>query len=327
MATVDNLPADQRAVLALVLQRGRSYDQIATMLSIDRSAVRDRALAALHELGPATDLTAPQRAELGDYLLGQLPAQAEDEVSVRLAGSDAQQRWTRAVAAALASLSGAPLAAIPRPIARPSSRRGGAVLLGFIAVIVIAAVASLLHGGASSNKELASAHRTAAAGITAASSTGAGTTAARTTATGGANPTAATSSSATATGTSTAGTTTPNIIAQVNLLSPDPAYASAVGVAQVVRVGSRTGIVIVAQGMPANPPNEYYAVWLSSAPADSQLLGFLPQRVSSSGKLEADSVLPPDAARYSRLLITLEAQQKPAQPGTIVLQGGFKLSG
>ena len=52
MASLDSLPADQRAVLQLVLQRGRSYDDIAKLLSIDRAAVRQRALAALDALGP-----------------------------------------------------------------------------------------------------------------------------------------------------------------------------------------------------------------------------------------------------------------------------------
>ncbi len=60
MASIDSLPADQRAVLQLVLQRGRSYEEIANMLSIDRAAVRDRALAAFDALGPQTHVE-PQR--------------------------------------------------------------------------------------------------------------------------------------------------------------------------------------------------------------------------------------------------------------------------
>ena len=53
MSGLDNLPPDQRAVLQLVLARGRSYDEIAGMLSIDREAVRRRALDALDALTPA----------------------------------------------------------------------------------------------------------------------------------------------------------------------------------------------------------------------------------------------------------------------------------
>ena len=54
-----SLPADQRAVLELVLQRGRNYDQIARLLSVDRAGVRQRALAAFDALGPRTATSPP----------------------------------------------------------------------------------------------------------------------------------------------------------------------------------------------------------------------------------------------------------------------------
>ncbi len=50
MSQLDRLPPDQRAVLSLVLERGRSYAQVADMLAIPESAVRDRAHAALDAL-------------------------------------------------------------------------------------------------------------------------------------------------------------------------------------------------------------------------------------------------------------------------------------
>src|ERR687898_2849159 len=62
------LTADQRAMLQLLLERGQSYDDIASLLGTDREGVRDRARAALTELaGSDPD------AEVGltDYLLGQ----------------------------------------------------------------------------------------------------------------------------------------------------------------------------------------------------------------------------------------------------------------
>ena len=74
MASLDSLPADQRAVLQLVLQRGRSYDEIAQMLSIDRAGVRERALPALDALGP-TDARAA-RAPGADHRLPARPAPA-----------------------------------------------------------------------------------------------------------------------------------------------------------------------------------------------------------------------------------------------------------
>ena len=50
MSQLDRLPPDQRAVLSLVLDRGRSYAQVAEMLGLPESAVRDRAHAALDAL-------------------------------------------------------------------------------------------------------------------------------------------------------------------------------------------------------------------------------------------------------------------------------------
>uniref|UniRef100_UPI002FE18458 sigma factor-like helix-turn-helix DNA-binding protein n=1 Tax=Sinomonas sp. TaxID=1914986 RepID=UPI002FE18458 len=62
MQSSDSLPGDQKAVLQLVLGRGRSYDQIARMLSINPEAVRERALAALDSLGPQTRVPDERRA-------------------------------------------------------------------------------------------------------------------------------------------------------------------------------------------------------------------------------------------------------------------------
>src|SRR5689334_16007882 len=87
MASLDSLPPDQRAVLQLVLQRGRSYDDIAQMLSIDRAAVRQRALAAFDAIGPRTGVEADRRALITDYLLGQLPDAVAADTRNRLASS------------------------------------------------------------------------------------------------------------------------------------------------------------------------------------------------------------------------------------------------
>ncbi len=87
MASLDSLPADQRAVLQLVLQQGRSYDEIARMLSIDRGAVRERALTAFGLLGPQTGVPQQRRALITDYLLGQLPPRVADTVRDGMAAS------------------------------------------------------------------------------------------------------------------------------------------------------------------------------------------------------------------------------------------------
>src|SRR5215210_4320779 len=105
MATVDSLPADQQAVLGLLLRQGRSYAQIAGLLGISEAAVRERAQGALAAVGPqGTELTARRRAEIGDWLLGQAPGEEVAETKALLARSPAARAWARAVARELRSL-------------------------------------------------------------------------------------------------------------------------------------------------------------------------------------------------------------------------------
>ena len=76
---------------------GRSYDEIARMLSIAPDAVRGRALGALDALGPPTELRADERQLICDYLLSQLPAAGQDEARELLASSPAAHEWAVAL--------------------------------------------------------------------------------------------------------------------------------------------------------------------------------------------------------------------------------------
>ncbi len=350
MASLDSLPPDQRAVLQLVLQRGHTYDEIAGMLSIDRAAVRERALFALDALGPGTRVPAERRALITDYLLGQLPPQVARDTRSHLAESASERAWTRVVASELTPLAAgglpeipseraapsapsAPAAApqrepragrereparaqeprAPQPEPRataaaapsgygsdrppPSNRRGGAILLAIAAVVVVVAVILIvvLSNGSSSNSS---------------------TTAAST---------ASTSTPATGTPTTGTSTTAARPIAQVNLVSPSGNKHTA-GIAEVIRQGTNTGLVIVGQGLPANTSHDAYAVWLYNSASDSHLLGFVNPGVKANGKLQTAGVLPSNASHYHQLLVTLETQSRPAQPGTIVLEGALSIS-
>jgi hypothetical protein len=62
------LTADQKATLQLLLERGQSYADLASMLGIDEEEVRARARAALRELA---DGDPDRNVGLTDYLLGQ----------------------------------------------------------------------------------------------------------------------------------------------------------------------------------------------------------------------------------------------------------------
>jgi hypothetical protein len=317
MATLESLPPDERAVLQLILQRGRSFDQIAQMLSIDRAAVRDRALRALDQLGPQTRVADDQRHLITDYLLGQLPDKIAAEVRERLAGSASERAWARVVASELSEIASEPLpeipagegAAEPEPEAepvtaakpppdvpepqRPTSRLGGAILLGIGALIAIVVVIILIASSGGKKKS--------------------------------ARPTVASTPTATATtGTTATGTTPTQVTAQINLLPPTGGKAA--GIAEVLRRDNSNGIAIVAQGLTPNSNHDAYAVWLFKPPSAAKLLGYVNPPVGSNGRLQTAGGLPPDAGQYTQLLVTIETQRNPKGPGKIVLQGALKVS-
>jgi hypothetical protein len=320
-------------VLQLVLQRGRTYDEIAKLLSIDRASVRDRALQALDALGPQTRVPADRRGQIGDYLLAQLPPLDADDVHTRLGESASERAWARVLASELQPLATKPLPDVPAdasarggPAAEPApapappeprvaepiapgpgpggpgdgarrSRTGGAVLLGLgVAVVVAVIVIVVATSSGGSNKPKHASARTTTPSTTAATTTG--------------------------TGTST--TSSAKVIAQVNLRPPGGAGAGSktpAGVAEVLQSGTSTGIALLAQNMPANTKHNAYAVWLYNSSADARLLGFVSPGVGSNGKLSTEGPLPSDASHFRQLVVTLETQAKPKSPGQIVLIG------
>jgi hypothetical protein len=117
MPRLDDLPPDLRATLSLLVDRGKSYAQVAELLGIPESAVRNRAHAALDTLagGP------------GESAFASRPAPATSPVD---------------------SPPAAPRTSGPSP-GLPVSRRGGALLLAGIAVVVVVVVVLLTSGGGS----------------------------------------------------------------------------------------------------------------------------------------------------------------------------------
>jgi hypothetical protein len=334
MSPLDSLPPDQRAVLQMVLARGRGYDEIAQMLAIDRAGVRQRALEALDALGPGTRVPGERRALITDYLLGQLPQSVSDETREHLARSPTDRAWARVVASELQSLAAEPLPEIPAAadggeaaaVAQPaaaaeeaeaprippdyglrepeppkprSSRLGGAIVLGVLALVAIGVVVFLIanSGGSSKKSPAPAASTTPTTGLT---------TPAATTSTSSCNP---------------ATSTTACVIHQINLSSPTS--SSTVGIADVLRKGSTFAIALVAQNVPVNTRHNAYAVWLANSASDALRLGFVNPGVGRNGRLQTAGGLPADAARFHQVLVTLETQPSPRQPGQIVLQGQF----
>jgi Sigma-70, region 4 len=148
MSRFDDLPPDLRATLSLLLDRGRSYAEIADMLAIPESAVRERAHAALDALSAGPAPAARTR-------------------------STPSRRTPQPAASSRADVG--PPARRPAPSgsrgASPASRRGGALLLALIVVVVVMVVLITSGGGGGSKK---------GAGTIASSSTGKSSTSSKT---------------------------------------------------------------------------------------------------------------------------------------------------
>jgi Sigma-70, region 4 len=333
MASLESLPADQRAVLQMVLQRGRTYDQIADMLSIDRAGVRQRALEALDALGPHTRVPPERRALITDYLLGQLPERVAADTRERLAESPAERAWARVIASELASLTSGPLPEIP--VESSSQRASEPPVTERTAAASFEAEEPAAEESAKRPTKVRPIRAPGSDGPRSSRRGGAillGLLAAVIVAvvvvllvSGGGGKkknNAAAAGSGTTTSTSASRTASPQVVGQINLTSPTSGSKTA-GIAEVLKSGNNRGILIAAQNVPPNTKHDAYAVWLFNTPGDSRILGFVSPGVGSNGRLSTAGALPPNASHYKQLLVTRETGSKPRQPGTIVLQGAL----
>jgi hypothetical protein len=321
MSRLDDLPQDQGATLSLLLRQRKDYAEVASLLGIERRAVHDRAHAALAVLAPreARQLSAEHREEIGEYLLGQ-QASLGGRLRTRtyLEGSAPARAWARALAAELAPLTVAPLPEIPGTPAPhaaageggdrapagertgkgaasstraslPSSRVGGALLLGAILAGVIVAVILLTGGGGSSQGRRASSPAGGATGATAPSASSA---------------------------------TKPIENKRITLTPTNP-NSNAIGVAEVLSEGNKYAFFLAAEHLaPSN--GFFYAVWLYNSPTSHEPVSRGPN-VGADGRLQGGALLPADAGRYHTMLLTKETSTTPTHPGPVVLRGPFAL--
>jgi anti-sigma-K factor RskA/sigma-70-like protein len=344
MARLDELPADQRAVLQLLLARGQSYGRIAETLGLGEDTVRARAHAAVDALGPesAGRLPDERRAAVADYLLGQQDDAASAATREHLEASAGARAWARVVSGELrplaanrefpeiprdgaravrterASRRGAPAGAAagrrnegeagvgdaaregdaargedgaapvdgrPRDGGRRSSRLGGALLIGGLAILVVVLVVVLVNGGSD-----------------------------------GDSPTTSTSAARSQAQRTTTQPT--KVLAQVNMKGE----GSSLGLAQVLVQGKQRAIAIQGQDLAPTTTSSAYAVWLYNSGDDAARLGYTPA-VGKNGRLQGVAALPANAAKYKELIVTREASTKQAaKPGKIVLRGSLGLS-
>jgi hypothetical protein len=292
MSRLDDLPPDQRAVLLLLVQQGKSHAEIAGMLGISQTTVRDRARAALGALaddpGEIPDATRkPVRDRSGRARTPSVPPPTPP-------AADPAGAHPAALAAAQEAH---PSRSLPS-----SSKRGGALLLAALVVVVVVVVI-LTTGGGSSHK----------AASTAASSTTPGAT---TTSSGSTTPSGSTTSSTSKKGAA------PTVDKQIPLTSPEPGSKS-VGLAEVLSEGSKHAIYIAAEHLPPST-GFFYAVWLYNSSTSALALSKSPP-VTSNGRLQGGALLPATAGNYREILLTRETSSRPTHPGPVVLRGAFSL--
>jgi len=95
MATFDQLPADQRAIIELLLKRRRTYDALSDMLDMPASRVRELARDALTELAPnsAARVDPDWQAQVADYALGQQSGPESQATQGHLKRSEPARAW------------------------------------------------------------------------------------------------------------------------------------------------------------------------------------------------------------------------------------------
>ena len=308
MARLDQLPPDQRAVLQLLLKQGKSYGEIASVLKIERSAVKARAHDALATLGPEdTDLSEDRRDEIGDHLLGQQDEGQRAATRAFLESSPDGRAWARIVASELRELAPDGLPEIPaegaaeldeahdaleaRRAARSeherSSKLGGVLLIAGLGIAIAVVLILLLTGGGDDKKNT--------------------------------GPVGGTTST---TATSTNASTTPQVESQINLFPPGGGKKP-LGVANVVTQQGQRGIALVGQDVPPTGSKFAYAMWLENSPSDAKRLGFF-GAVKKDGRLQGFVLAPSDFANYPKLVVTRETQRNPSTPGPVILSGNLK---
>ncbi len=288
MSPLDDLPPDLRATLSLLVDRGKSYAEVADLLGIPESAVRERAHEALDALaGEPVPAAARARVGVGNE-------QPADSASSSLgpdggsiaAGASATAASSRARRNGAAARSGG--------AALPVSRRGGAIVLAAIAVVIVAVVIIVLaSGGSSSHKSGTSGGASSASAQTSGGSTG------------------------------TTSGKSPQVTNQITLTPPEPG-SKAIGLVEILAEGGEHAFYIAAEHL--TPSKGFtYVVWLYNSPTSAEAISKSPN-VGSNGRLQGGALLPSNASHFHQILLTRETSERPTTPGPTVLSGTFSLT-
>jgi hypothetical protein len=290
MATFDQLSPEQRAIVELVLQQGKTYPELADMLGMPESRVRELARDALVELAPVSvrGVEEDWRGQLADYVLGQQAGPEATATKGHLRRSEAARSWARSLLDSLEQLY--PNGSVP---AIPEGERGRAARRP-------APVAA--HGAEASGPGLKRA--SPAAGYFGAIWTMAGLIAAAATVllllavlvwpigvlTGDDD------------GSSSSAAADNRTAAQSGDQNQAATTGQPAGIAIVVDQGGKQQLLVQAAGLAPSGQNEGYYVWLYNSPSDAKSLGG--QVTDQQGGYQAIGAFPADYAKYKFIDVT-----------------------
>jgi hypothetical protein len=307
MATFDQLSAEQRAIVELVLRQGKTYDELADMLNMPEGRVRELARDALVELAPVSvrGVEEDWRGQLADYVLGQQSGPEATATKGHLRRSEAARSWARSLLDSLdqfyangsvpaipegdrgrgrRSATSEPAAAPREPSARPGlapvgdpvmRRRllAGAGALLLVLLIVLVWPVGLLTG----DNDSSSADQSSAAD---------------------------------------AGTE------QQTANGQQAANGQPAGIAIVVQRGDKKQLLVQAANLQPSGQSEGYYVWLYNSPDDAKSLGG--QVTDQQGNYQALGAFPADYQNYKYIDVT---RQKVGQNANVQHSGDSVLRG
>ncbi len=310
MATFDQLSAEQRAIIELVLKQHQEYEQLGTMLGLPTSRVRELARESLVRLSPVSAAAVDDewRGQLADYLLNQQSGPEATATKGHLRRSESARGWARSVLDSLdqfydqANLPTIPEgepAAAPRRQRKPKAERepkekkdrqpvGGRLaamdtfarrrLLGGIGLAAVALFVVLVWpvGALTGDDE--------------------------------SKPKPKKASNADA-----------RIIGQLVLRPVGQTDSKDAGVAVVAERGGQRQLIVQAQLTPSKN-RQAYEVWLYNSQNDAKSLGA--QVTDQSGTFQGAGPLPKDFQRYKFIDVSVESvDQNRKHSGNSVLRG------
>lgn len=354
MTTLEELPGDQHAVLSLLLRRRMRYEQVASALGISPAAVRSRAHSALAVLAPqqARALSATEREQIAEYLLGQQNADEEAATKTALAADADARAWARVLTPELVKLAAdtlpevpadgvprerrdeipadspdAPKKAMPRREREAAGERlpGAAPAEAPAKVAPAAASQPSVHTASSRAPSSRRGGALLLAGIALAaivavvlilSGKGSGGSA-----NSGANNSAQQSSARTSPQGSSANGNGKVKLESTAVLTATAAGGAAKGRAQIASKDGKHAIVV--EAIKLAPTHGFsYVLWLLGGKEETAPIG--KTSVGSSGNLVGGNELPSiNTSLIKGIEITRETSSQPTRPGTVVLRGRF----